>query len=58
MLVLASYNRFIAMPRLRKRLGDDPAQASGLRRNVGTEVFFGALVLAAAAVLGMTPPPN
>jgi putative copper resistance protein D len=58
MLALAGYNRFIAMPRLRAIRGDDAAQATALRRSVGMEVFLGALVLAAAAVLGMTPPPN
>jgi putative copper resistance protein D len=58
MLVLAGYNRFIAMPRLRVSRDDDAAQALWLRRSVETEAFLGALVLAAAAVLGMTPPPN
>ncbi len=58
MLVFACYNRFIAMPRLRAVQGDDTALASALRRSVAAELFLGALVLAAAAVLGMTPPPN
>ncbi len=58
MLALACYNRFVAIPRLRAIQGDDAAQAGGLRRSVAAEIFLGALVLAAAALLGMTPPPN
>ena len=58
MLVLACYNRFVAMPRLHSIRSDGAAQASRLRLSVATEVFLGALALAAASVLGMTPPPN
>lgn len=53
MLTLAVFNRFACMPRLRET-GD----ARALRVSVAAELAIGALVLAAAAVLGVTPPPN
>jgi putative copper resistance protein D len=58
MVVLACCNRFIALPRLRAIQGDGATQARRLRCIVATEIWLGALVLAATAVLGMTPPPN
>lgn len=56
MLALAYVNRCIAMPRLRREDGV-PALA-GLRISVGIELLLGILVLGAAAVLGITPPPQ
>jgi putative copper resistance protein D len=53
MLALAAFNRFIAMPKLRQG-----APASRLRASVLIELGLGTLVLAAAAVLGITPPPQ
>jgi putative copper resistance protein D len=53
MLALAGYNRFAAMPSLRRG-----APAQGLRLSVLIELGLGILVLAAAAVLGITPPPQ
>lgn len=58
MLVLAYFNRFIAMPRLRAASTNGAAQAASLRGSVTFELFLGMLVLGAAAVLGITPPPN
>ena len=58
MLALAFFNRFVAMPRLRSASGDCDAQTSALTRNVAAELVLGALVLGAAAVLGVTPPPQ
>jgi putative copper resistance protein D len=51
MLVCAAYNRFVAMPR-------DAAAPAALRRSATLEIALGLLVLAAAAVLGVTPPPG
>lgn len=57
MLVLAAYNRFIALPRLQASASDD-RQASRLRASVIGEMALGVAVLAAAAALGVTPPPQ
>jgi copper resistance protein D len=56
MLVLASYNRFIALP----RLGPAKRQkiASSLAGSIGAELALGVIVIGAAALLGITPPPN
>lgn len=56
MLALACYNRFIALP----RLGAAKRQpiASGLAGSIGAELALGILVIGAAALLGITPPPN
>ena len=56
MLGLATYNRFIAMPRLRP-FGSDRATGR-LRLGVGVELALGIVVLAAVAVLGITAPPQ
>jgi putative copper resistance protein D len=58
MLALAYFNRFVAMPRLRRASGEGAAQTKALARNVTAELAFGALVLGVAAVLGITPPPQ
>ncbi len=57
MLVLALFNRFVAMPGLRARR-ETSFPARTLCWSVGAELALGALVLAAAAVLGLTPPPQ
>jgi copper resistance protein D len=56
MLALASYNRFIALP----RLGPTKRQkiASNLAGSIGAELALGVIVIGAAALLGVTPPPN
>lgn len=56
MLMFAYYNRFIALPRL--RTARQPANLSGLAASIGTELALGALVVGAAALLGVTPPPD
>ena len=57
MLALAYYNRFIALPRL--RLGPASARQSiRLQTSVAFELGLGLCVLAAAALLGVTPPPQ
>jgi copper resistance protein D len=57
MLGLAWYNRFIALPRLRiaTALTNDLKR---LEMSVGGEIVLGLGVIAAAAVLGLTPPPQ
>lgn len=58
MLVFAYFNRFIAMPRLSAAPPGENANLGALRRSVIIELLLGALVLGAAAVLGITPPPQ
>jgi putative copper resistance protein D len=53
MLALAAFNRFIAMPRLRRG-----TPAGHPRASILVELGLGVLVVAAAAVLGITPPPQ
>jgi copper resistance protein D len=55
MLGLASYNRFIAMPRLAK--AEPRPEFASLSRSIGVELALGLLVIGAAALLGITPPP-
>jgi putative copper resistance protein D len=57
MLGLACFNRFVVMPGLRVASTCD-AQAGRLRISVTFELALGVLVLAAAAILGITPPPG
>ena len=57
MLGLACFNRFIVTPGLRVASTGDP-QAARLRISVSLELALGVLVLAAAALLGITPPPG
>ncbi len=57
MLALAFCNRFMAMPRL--RLAPPSARQGGLlQTSVVLELALGLAVLAAAALLGVTPPPQ
>ncbi|WP_026607960.1 CopD family protein [Methylocapsa acidiphila] len=58
MLGLAAFNRFVAMPRLRAASLKGMGQINRLRVSVACELALGALVLAVAAVLGITPPPQ
>jgi putative copper resistance protein D len=57
MLSLACFNRFVTMPALRVASTDE-AQSARLRISVTLELALGVLVLAAAALLGITPPPG
>jgi copper resistance protein D len=58
MLALAYFNRFIAMPRLRRAALKGMAPITWLGRSVALELALGVLVLGAAAILGITPPPQ
>ena len=58
MLALAYFNRFIAMPRLHAASLKGIMQIIKFRYSVTFEVLLGILVLGAAAVLGITPPPQ
>ncbi|TAL81491.1 MAG: hypothetical protein EPN75_04030 [Beijerinckiaceae bacterium] len=64
MLALAYFNRFIAMPRLRDFTAHNgpPAKGTppiaGLCLSIEAEWGVGLLVLCAAALLGITPPPQ
>ena len=53
LLALAFANRFVLMP----RLAGTGARRANLARNVAAEQVIGLAVLAAAAVLGILPPP-
>ena len=55
--LLAFYNRFVAQSRLRLGAASE-RQGIGLRTSVAVEVALGLCVLAAAALLGVTPPPQ
>ena len=62
MLVFAGFNRFVTMPRLVRTAPERPvreqtAQWTALRRSIALETGVATLVLGAAAVLGITPPP-
>jgi copper resistance protein D len=58
MLALACYNRFVALPRLRESHAPGDAALASLRASVCCELALGLLVLGAAALLGITPPPQ
>jgi putative copper resistance protein D len=58
MLALACFNRFAAMPRLRAAALTGQRQILTLRRSVACELALGVFVLGAAAVLGITMPPQ
>jgi copper resistance protein D len=58
MLILAYFNRFIAMPRLRAASLQGMTQIIKLRTSVAIELALGVLVLGVVAVLGITPPPQ
>jgi putative copper resistance protein D len=55
MLALAYFNRYVAMPRLE---AEGSRELAYLRVSVGAELALGILVLGAAAVLGILPPPQ
>ncbi len=57
MLALAYYNRFVALPRLRLGLAST-RQSIALQTSVAFELVLGLAVLAAAALLGVTAPPQ
>ena len=57
-LALAALTRFVAIPRLRRTLELQGPVAVGSAYSIALEYAFGFLVLAAAAVLGITPPPQ
>ncbi|HTJ03214.1 MAG TPA: CopD family protein [Methylovirgula sp.] len=54
MLALAYFNRYVAVP----QLAEGRRGLLHLRISVGTELALGILVLGAAAVLGILPPPQ
>lgn len=56
MLALAGFNRFVALPRL--RASGESRSLTLLVRSIALEGALGLGVLAAAAVLGVTPPPQ
>jgi putative copper resistance protein D len=58
MLALACYNRFVALPRLRDSHASGAGALTKMRASVGCELALGLLVLGAAALLGVTPPPQ
>lgn len=58
LLGLAAYNRFVAMPRLEGRGVRSDVAMSRLRLSILGEQGVALLVLAAAAWLGVTPPPH
>ena len=58
MLALAYFNRFVFMPKLRSAALKGREQTTWLDRSVTFELALGVLVLGAAAVLGITPPPQ
>jgi putative copper resistance protein D len=58
MLVLAYFNRFVALPRLRAASLKGMRQINRLRYSTALELVLGVAVLAVAAVLGITPPPQ
>ena len=62
MLAFAGFNRFVMMPRLARATPDQPAREqsvhwTALGRSIALESGVATLVLGAAAVLGITPPP-
>jgi putative copper resistance protein D len=56
MLALAAHNRLVALPRLRAKA--DPRVLTLLAGGIAGECALGLGVLAVAAVLGVTPPPQ
>lgn len=55
MLAFAGFNRLVAMPGL--RAGEEVMPAR-LQLSIAIELAFGLLVIGAAALLGVTPPPH
>jgi copper resistance protein D len=58
MLVLAGYNRFIALPRLQANGAQAETAVARLGASIGCELALGLAAVAAAALLGVTPPPQ
>ncbi|MEJ0092288.1 MAG: CopD family protein [Methylocella sp.] len=58
MLALACFNRFVAPPKLRASPLQGMTQMVKLAHSVAFELALGVFVLGAAAVLGITPPPQ
>ncbi|WP_296707461.1 CopD family protein [Rhodoblastus sp.] len=58
MLALACYNRFVALPRLHESHASGAGALAKTRASVGCELALGLFVLGAAALLGVTPPPQ
>jgi putative copper resistance protein D len=58
MLALACYNRFVALPRLHESYASGAGTLAKTRASVGCELALGLFVLGAAALLGVTPPPQ
>ncbi len=58
MLALAYFNRFIFMPKLRSAELKGIKHINRLGRSVAFELVLGVFVLGAAAILGITPPPQ
>jgi putative copper resistance protein D len=58
MLALAAFNRFVAMPAIRAAAPGYKASVARLSASVSFELALGLVVLAIAAVLGVTPPPQ
>jgi putative copper resistance protein D len=58
MLSLAFFNRFVLMAKLNDASLDGVGQITTLIGSIALELVLGITVLAAAAVLGITPPPQ
>jgi copper resistance protein D len=58
MLALAYFNRFVFMPKLRSGAFKGMKYIFRLGHSVTLELALGVLVLGAAAILGITPPPQ
>lgn len=59
MLLLAGYNRFYGMPAIAHAPAQDKRQRGPwILTSIGVETGLGLLVVAAAAILGITPPPE
>ncbi len=58
MLALATFNRFVVMPKLQANTSAEIVPMTGLRASVTCELMLGFVVVGVAAVLGITPPPQ
>jgi hypothetical protein len=58
MFALGYLNRFVLVPRLRTAKPKDMRQTMWLAYSLTFDIFLGALVLGASAVLGVTMPPQ
>jgi copper resistance protein D len=57
MLVFAAYNRLIGLPKLETSPQESTAN-SNLTSSIAVELVLGVVVIGAAAILGVTPPPT